>query len=260
MAAVVPVVTYCTTGYVPYTANLFASLKDPVDKAAFVALCYDSEALARLQEAGVPAELVCLPKEAVSEAPAQPGEAHAFGTTGFKAATFTKLDVLRAYLTKHQDLAHILYVDGDIVALRSLQAMAAPFLEKTADIVFQCDEEHTAPCHDPACYNLCTGVMLLKNSELVCNLLDYRKLVSAEVRQYFDNNDQTYLNLCHRAGWLQCGTFRREECPNGVFVGRVPDAAYLIHYNYMVGAAKQAAMQENGHWLMGASADGHCQI
>jgi hypothetical protein len=159
----------------------------------------------------------------------------------------------------------VLYLDGDVVALTDHleRSLVQPYEQQRGwDIVCQCDENigNDKACAADArrgvelCPNMCTGVMLLRNSARLRCMLEYDRHVPIAVLNGFDNNDQTYINMCYNQGALVCLTFPRHVCPNGLFASAIPAGAALLHYNFMVGPEKRSNMQRNKHWL--AAADG----
>lgn len=252
----VPIVTYTTQGYLHLTRNLYMSLC-PLNRARFVALTWDQAAHMKLVDEGIPARLVQMPWQPVGT---QTAAQHVWGTPQFKVTTFAKLPVLACYLADmaaQGDERPVLYVDGDVVALGNLDHLVQPYLAEHAwDLVCQCDESHTGLCMAPCC-NLCSGVMLIRNTAQVRDMLCYHRHIGAQSLQTFDNNDQTYVNLLARQGLLRSATFPRDLCPNGVFVrdGCVPQQALLQHFNYLIGAEKVAAMQRCRMWFNAPLAD-----
>lgn len=242
-------VTFCTDGYVPYVQNLWASLGSPT--SGFFALCWEPEAAAALAAAGVPHQVVPL-----GAAPPETAAGTIYEWGGgkvFSDVMFAKLDALRAFLAQHaHDAGPVLYLDGDVVGLQpdAVSRLTHSFLAGRGtewDIVFQCDEGHTGPCAGQRCPNMCAGVMLLDNSEVVRRALDYHAFLQPGEQYALQTDDQSYLNILARQGVFRCATFDRSLCCNGVLRACVPAAALLLHYNYLIGPQKLDSMAANGH-------------
>ncbi len=243
------VFTVTSDGYKYYTWNLYKMLQALKVPWKLCILCLDKESNEFFQRiAQIPSRLYLMPGDRVMHK-----EPVRFGTTPFKRMNRMKLKALQE-LSQRPDIDTLIFMDSDIAVFRDFVPFLKDFLQ-TNPLAFQCDEklENSFACSDTsACTNPCTGVIgMLLNSETRPVFKDLFKVESETWSVAM--TDQDYVANRLKALKISYETLPRKDFPNGIFLGnnkyREGDP-YLLHFNYIVGKAKQKSMLEKECWLL----------
>lgn len=230
------VCTYTNKGYLPYIENLS---KMCVYDWKLNVICSDQESVDFCIEKSI-TYIPCFFKDTISEF-------NSYFDKNFNKLTFQKLDSINYVLKMFPNVENIIYIDGDIAVFKDFVPKLMQY--KKYDIAIQCDEPHTNSCFNTYdCKILCTGFMMLKNTTYIQDLLNYSKHVN-DIQKY--PSEQEYvIDMYHKKFKyiISLTTLNREEFPNGKFIKNIPEKAYILHYNYLIGNKKQEEMHKNGHW------------
>ena len=180
-----------------------------------------------------------------------------FGNTDYKNIVFMKLYVIAHAFDLYPDKL-IGYIDTDIILFQNPEKYIRALLNKYPDVqIFtQCDEggKFKECSNRNYCPNMCSGVMLIKNSDIMKKALKY---TSADINNF--ETDQHYLNSKLDELKIKRFTFSRFLMPNGAFYRLykvikhdLPKPNFkkeiLIHFNYLIGTDKIKVMKKWGFW------------
>lgn len=171
-----------------------------------------------------------------------------FGARHFMSLNRLKLDILAA-IAADPAVQHSVYLDGDITVYQNFAADMAARLQE-APLWFQCDEREKE-CLG-SCPNVCTGLIAFNHgvNPAIFTVDDAVLWVNGS------SQDQPYVNARLAALQIPYRTLPRELYPNGAraaYTHADPArraAAFLLHYNYRVGASKRADMKRYGDWAI----------
>lgn len=241
------VFTLSSNGYKFLTLNLAMHLQALKVPWKLCVICADSASMAFFRGQGVS----CL--RAATTLPDFGADVSPIGSKNFQALNLKKLELL-AKFSSDPAIRYGIYMDGDIVPysdflpdiLQRLQAPAAP------PIYLQCDERTRVDCSgNPGCENGCTGFIAWSHG------LDSRIFQVEQERSLWRQHpeDQAYVNAMMGRMGMPVMTLPRNLYPNGSFASLFNEGslrkrdAYLLHYNYLVGASKQKKIKNNGDWM-----------
>jgi hypothetical protein len=180
------------------------------------------------------------------------------GTGDFNRITRLKLKVFSDVLTR-TDIQKVLYLDGDIVLFRDPWPYLHTQVTTEKPLWFQCDEhntEYNCSGHESACHNCCTGVIALslENSTDKQRLSALFHLEESLWKECKQNNDQEYVQKQLAKLQIPFTTFSRNLFPNGQFLHedkwKSLQEPYLLHFNFLVGSAKERVIRAKGFWLV----------
>lgn len=243
------VFTVTSDGYKYYTWNLYKMLQNLKIPWKLCILCLDRESKDFFDRiAQIPSRLFLMPGDRViHKEPAR------FGTTPFKRMNRMKLKALQE-LSQRFELDRLIFIDSDIAVFKDFVPYFNDVLQ-TDPLLFQCDEniEGSLRCSNTsACTNPCTGVIgMLLNSETRPKFRELYKIVSEVWGAAM--TDQDYIATRLKMIELSYATLPRTEFPNGIFLANnkyKEGDPYLIHFNYIIGKAKQAKMIEKECWVL----------
>lgn len=243
------VFTLTSNGYKFLTYNLVKHLQDIKVPWKLCVICVDIGSFRFFRNLGIP----CISlKNKIQEFGT---EISPFGTKNFQTLNLKKLELLSA-LSSDPSVKFGIYLDGDIVVysdflpdiLTRLTSPAAP------KILLQCDEQTRVDCvGSPSCPNGCSGFIAWSHG------VDTRIFtVNSDTRQLWleKPEDQVFINKMLEQLEIPTITLPRNLYPNGSFVSlhnngslRKRDS-FLLHYNYLVGAAKKTKIRNNGDWII----------
>jgi hypothetical protein len=244
------VFTLSSNGYKFLTLNLVMHLRALKIPWKLCVVCADAPSFIFFRNQGVP----CL--RTSSALPDFGPDVSPIGTRNFQTLNLKKLELLTAF-SSDPNIRHGIYMDGDIVPysnflpdiLQRLQAPGAP------PIYLQCDEQTRVDCTgNPGCPNGCTGFIAWSHG--VDTRIFTVKGEEALKAWRTHPEDQAFVNTMMRSIGMPVMTLPRNLYPNGSFASLFGDGslkkrdAFLLHYNYMVGAAKQRRIKNNGDWLL----------
>jgi len=243
------VFTVTSDGYKYYTWNLYKILQTLKVPWKLCILCLDRESNDFFNRiAQIPSRLYLMPGDRVMHK-----EPVRFGTTPFKRMNRMKLKALQE-LSQRPELDTLIFIDSDIAVFKDF----VPYLKdalQTNPLLFQCDENISGSfeCSNTLhCSNPCTGVIgMLLNQETRSNLKELYKIVSDQWGPAL--TDQDYITSRLLSIGLSYATLSRPEFPNGIFLANnkyKEGNPYLVHFNYIVGKAKQAKMIEKECWAL----------
>lgn len=243
------VFTVTSDGYKYYTWNLYKMLEALKVPWKLCILCLDRESNEFFKRmAQIPSRLYLMPGDHVIHK-----EPVRFGTTPFKRMNRMKIKALQE-LSQRDELETLIFIDSDIAVFKDFVPSFKNALQ-TDPLLFQCDENlnDSFLCSNTSkCANPCTGVIgMLLNSEMRSNLKDLYKIVSEQWGPAL--TDQDYIANRLMTIGLSYATLPRTEFPNGIFLANnkyKEGDPYLVHFNYIVGKAKQARMREKDCWFL----------
>jgi hypothetical protein len=243
------VFTVTSDGYKFYTWNLYKMLQMLKVPWKLCILCLDRESNDFFNRiAQIPSRLYLMPGDRVLHK-----EPVRFGTPPFKRMNRMKIKALQE-LSQRGDVERLIFIDSDIAVFKDFVPYFTDLLQ-TEPLVFQCDEniDGSFRCSSSsACTNPCTGVIgMLLNSETRPKFKDLYKIESEPWGVAM--TDQDYIGSRLKQLSLSYGTLSRTEFPNGIFLPNnkyKEGDPYLVHFNYIVGKAKQAKMIEKECWVL----------
>lgn len=241
--------TVTSDGYKYYTWNLYKMLQEKKVPWKLCILCLDRESNDFFNRiAQIPSRLFLLSGQRIPHK----DPVH-FGSTSFKRMNRMKLKALQE-LSQRPELDRLIFIDSDIAVFRDPFSYFQDILE-THPLVFQCDEklEDSFACsNSSACANPCTGVIGMKLTETTRPI--YKELYKVESEPWSQAlTDQDYIANRLKQLEIPYQTLSRELFPNGIFLqkNRYKESdPYLLHFNYIVGKAKQKTMIEKECWFL----------
>lgn len=244
------VFTITSDGYKYLTLNLWRHCERIGVPWRLMIVCLDAESYKYFVAAKVPAILYTMPGgKLVHKEPAL------YGSAQFKRLTEMKIVALRE-LSGRSDVEHLLYLDGDIVLFQDPVPFIGMLLEERS-LWFQCDERltHDHQCSSDPCAAPCTGVIAMRLTEATRSRFAELYTITGEEWERSES-DQDYIQRRLRTLNVGYGTLMRPLFPNGTFL---PDdlyriaavgGPYLLHFNFLLGREKEAAMRSRGLWLV----------
>ena len=240
------VCTLTSNGYKLMTLNLVRHLQRCKVPWKLCVLCADAGSYRFLSGEGVPClKLSTLLPDTLMISP--------FGTKDFQTLNRKKLECLSEFAS-NPEIRQCVYIDGDIAVYRDF---LPDIVERLQDVTLylQCDENIRAPCTQPdACPNACSGCIAWKHG-IPPSIFSLAGPTAQQVWKDLPE-DQVFINrMIHRQG-VAYRSLPRDLYPNGSFASLYTEkspnkaTAYLLHYNYLVGASKQQKMRANGDWLL----------
>jgi hypothetical protein len=243
------VFTVTSDGYKYYTWNLYTNLQRLKVPWKLCILCLDRESKEFFDRiAQIPSRLYLMPGDRVMHK-----EPVRFGTTPFKRMNRMKLKALQE-LSQRPELESLIFIDSDIVIFKDFVPTLKDQLKETP-LLFQCDEklDNSFACSNTkACTNPCTGVIAMALTGDTRPQL--KSLYKVEQEPWSAAmTDQDYIANRLLALDLPSTTLLRTEFPNGIFLANnkyKEGNPYLVHFNYIIGKAKQAKMIEKDCWFL----------
>lgn len=243
------VFTVTSDGYKYYTWNLYKILQALKLPWKLCILCVDRESFDFFNRiAQIPSRPFLMPGERIVHKSPVP-----FGSNPFKRITRMKLKALEQ-LSQRSDIETLVYLDSDISVFKD----PLPYLKEqllTNPLLFQCDEGSAQgnDCSAPtSCPNPCTGVIAMT---LTPETRPQLKMVFEIVSTPWNaaTTDQDYVATRLLTLNLPYGTLSRTLFPNGTFLANnkyKEGDPFLLHFNYMVGSKKMAALREKDCWTL----------
>lgn len=235
------VFTLTNNGYKLLTLNLVRQIQALKVPWTLCVICADKGSYLFFTQEGIPCRRIetPLPDMGPSLSP--------FGTKNFQTLNRVKLSLLTECIQKDEIEVGI-YLDGDIAVYRDfLPDISDRVRRSDTKFFFQCDEKGREECSD-TCPNFCTGVIVWKKGA------DSSLFSIKNDKALWDSTpeDQVYVNTRFRLDGEPFQTLPRSQYPNGMFASLpgIKQTAYLLHYNYLVGAMKQKKMKANGDWVL----------
>ena len=240
------VFTLTNNGYKYLTYNLFTHLREIKVPWKLAVICADNGSFRFFRSMGVP----CLRFQ--TPLPEFGPDVSPFGTKHFQTLNLKKLELLGNFST-NPAIRHGVYLDGDIAVYSDflpdiVSRLSAP---PAPNLYLQCDEQTRVDCTGtPGCPNGCTGFIAWSYG------VDPR-IFTVDMAIWKEKpEDQVYVNTMMKKLGIPVTTLPRNLYPNGSFaslfnVGSLRKRdAHILHYNYLVGAAKRKKMMNNGDWLL----------
>jgi hypothetical protein len=178
-------------------------------------------------------------------------------STEYKRIVFSKLDAIKYTLNLPQyKNFSVGYIDTDIILFKD----PTPIMEKVlsdnseAIVISQCDEDKAQCSNAMNCPNICSGVIVFRQSFITKSLLNY-----SDQDVLLHLTDQHFLCEQFKKLKIRYLTIDKNIFMNGVFPGvridgrvlKIPEEAVLLHYNYMIGSYKEDFMKKNSMWYIG---------
>jgi hypothetical protein len=244
------VFTLSSNGYKFLTLNLVMHLRALKVPWKLCVVCADAASFTFFRSQGVS----CI--RAVSTLPDFGTDVSPFGSKQFQILNLNKLNLLSTF-SADPTIRFGIYMDGDIVPysdflpdiLTRLQAPGA------APLYLQCDEQSRVACTGtPSCPNGCTGFVAWSHG--VDPALFTVKGEEAMALWKKCPEDQVFVNTMMKTRGIPVMTLPRELYPNGAFASLFYEGSLrkqttmLLHYNYLVGAAKHRKIKNNGDWIL----------
>lgn len=235
------VFTLTSNGYKLLTLNLVRQLQALNVPWTLCIICADKESYLFFSREGIPCRRVETPLANFG------AQLSPFGSKQFQTLNRMKLALLSECI-ENSAINVGVYLDGDIAMYRDFLPDIEERLVSGSPFLFQCDEQSRKDCSG-ACPNFCTG------------FIAWRKGASAEPftlsaadKELWEKTpeDQVFVNTKMRALGHSFSSLPRALYPNGMFASLtgIKDTAFLLHYNYLVGAMKQKKMKANGDWII----------
>jgi len=178
-----------------------------------------------------------------------------FGTRQFQTLNLIKLQLLSKF-SSNPSVKYGIYIDSDIALYSDF---LPDILERLngcpSQILLQCDEQSRVDCSgNPSCPNGCTGFLAWSHG-LPSQVFTVEGIEATTVWKSAPE-DQIFVNTMLRKLDIPVITLPRNLYPNGSFTSLYTKTSskkattHLLHYNYLVGAAKEIKMKNNGDWLI----------
>jgi len=240
-------ITLINSGYINFTKNFLLSMK--INNCVFdlIIYCIDNESMSSFSNFP---NVTCIPfnKNKLNN------NLTRWDTIEYKRIVFAKLDVIKQSLLSYPD-SYIGYIDTDIILLKDPSYTIINKFRLNNNVLFvcQCDESSKECNNMYDCKNLCSGVIVFKNTDTVNNLLNYS---DNDINNY--SGDQAFISSMSKKYSISYVTVSKNIFLNGIYPGVnrydvpliVPDTADLIHYNYLIGNDKIKLMQKNNMWYI----------
>ena len=244
-------ITLINQGYVRFTKNFLESMKRNNCTFPLIVYCLDEESENELKGYNV----TC-----ISAKPFMKGKMNngltIWKSTEYKRIVFSKLDAIKYTLDLPQyKNFSVGYIDTDVILFKD----PTPIMEKVlsdnpeAIVVSQCDEDKVQCSNTMNCPNICSGVIVFRQSFITKSLLNYseRDIITNLTDQHFLAVQFKELNISYL-------TIDKNIFMNGFFPGvrmdgqvlKIPEGAVLLHYNYMIGSFKEYFMKKNKMWYI----------
>lgn len=220
------VITYINYGYFDYLFNFIKNMRMLNLPWKLCVVCIDRESVQLCTTHSIECVYLQLNKSL---------EFAQWNTEKFTDITYAKLDVI-THVLNYKNVKRLLYVDTDIWIYKDF----VPYLKKLPHSLYM-----QSDCNKPNQYdsNACTGFMYILNNVASRTLFKYNH------DQPKHSSDQYYVNQKMKQLKIPCIQLDRNLFPNGIYRKNVPQNAFILHYNYIVGNDKRICMKENNHWL-----------
>lgn len=244
-------ITLINYGYIDYTLNFLKSIEINKIDMKLVVFCIDDQSFEQLKNNPL---CICIKADFLSYN--IPSDFKVWLQIDYKRICFSKLDVILYTLknTLAQDVKAVGYIDTDVVLFSDPTPVVTDAMKvfKNIDIFAQCDELGQTCSNPLKCKMFCAGILIFRNDPSLYDLLKY---TDGDIYKY--SSDQTF--LVAKLAKLQKETFtiNRKKFINGSYNPKIrkekieiPKEATLIHFNYMIGHEKKAAMKLQGLWFL----------
>ncbi|NDB82207.1 MAG: hypothetical protein EB127_05615 [Alphaproteobacteria bacterium] len=245
-------ITLINKGYVNFTKNFLESMKRNNCIFSLIIYCLDNESIVALQGY---TNVTC-----VSANPFIRGLMNKnltiWKSIEYKRIVFSKLDAIKYTMDLPEFKGSCVgYIDTDIILFKDPTPIMIKALSDNPDaiVISQCDEDTLQCSNINKCPNICSGVIVFRQSFITKSLLQYseRDIITNLTDQHFLTEQFKKLNVNHV-------TIDKNVFMNGFFPGvkmdghvlKIPDEAVLLHYNYMIGSYKEYFMKKNKMWFL----------
>jgi hypothetical protein len=247
-------ITLINKGYVRFTQNFLESMKKNKCIFPLIVYCLDNESATALKNYH---NVTCISANPFIRGQMNKGLT-VWKSIEYKRIVFSKLDAIKYTLDlpEYKDFS-VGYIDTDIILFKDPTPIMLKALAENPDatVISQCDEEYTQCSNNVKCPNICSGVIVFRQSFITKSLLNYteKDIITNLTDQHFLAVQLKKLNISYL-------TIHKNIFMNGAFPGvrmdghilKIPEEAVLLHYNYMVGSFKEQYMKKNYMWLIGA--------
>jgi len=247
-------ITLINKGYLRFTQNFLESMKRNKCIFPLIVYCLDNECAIALKNYP---NVTCISANPFIRGQMNKGLT-VWKSIEYKRIVFSKLDAIKYTLDlpEYKDFS-VGYIDTDIILFKDPTPIMLKALAENpeATVISQCDEEYTQCSNNVKCPNICSGVIVFRQSFITKSLLNYseRDIITNLTDQHFLAVQFKKLNISYL-------TIHKNIFMNGAFPGvrmdghvlKIPDEAVLLHYNYMIGSFKEHYMKKNFMWLIGA--------
>ncbi len=244
-------ITLINQGYIKFTLNFLESMKRHDCIFSLIVYCLDEGSMRAFEKY---TNVICISANPFMR---RPMNTHLtiWNTLDYKRIVFSKLDAINYTmdLPQYKDFL-IGYIDTDIILFKNPSDIILKEFEEYPDalVVSQCDEDTIQCSNFGQCNNICSGVIVFKQSSIIRSLLKYIEWDIVE-----NLTDQHY--LCKKMKDLNYRTIDKNILLNGSYPGvkeynvplAIPQNVILLHYNYMIGCLKEEYMKKNGMWYVG---------
>jgi hypothetical protein len=238
------VATCINSGYFDYLQNIHENLKRTNVPWKLCTVCMDAEAYHKCVDRGIPA--LELKENNVHYGDSEFHIYSSWNDANWNKITFMKLNAIQ-WLLSFSAVKSMTYTDSDIHVYRDYMPYLSSLMSGDSNTDLWIQSDHNSIKFEEYGWALCSGFFHLRNVPLIRRLFEYGE---EEVQKYKFNSDQEHLAAQIRKYQVPFKQLDRALFPNGVFVDRIPSNAFLIHYNYLVGAEKKKKMAQNGHWYL----------
>jgi len=246
-------ITLINQGYIRFTQNFLESMRKNNCIFPLIVYCLDNESATALKNYK---NVTC-----ISANPFIRGQMNKdltiWKSIEYKRIVFSKLDAIKYTLDlpEYKDFS-VGYIDTDIFLFKDPTPLMLKALSDNPDaiVISQCDEDKLYCSNINKCPNICSGVIVFRQSFITKSLLNYseRDIITNLTDQHFLAVQFKKLNISYL-------TIHKNIFMNGFFPGvrmdghvlKIPDEAVLLHYNYMIGSYKEYFMKKNFMWLVG---------
>lgn len=245
-------ITLINYGYINYTKNFLKSMEVHSCPFKLIVYCLDKKIIDELSEYK---NAICFDASLFIKEEFAPYLTE-WNTMDYKKICFSKLDAIKYTHT----LSHINgiwavgYIDTDIIVFKNPTDIFINKMRSDRNIaVFsQCDENsnNTECSNQTNCPDMCTGTMVFRTGSIDNSIFNYS---DEDILKY--SGDQHFLEVTFNKNQINRLTISRDILLNGAYPGLkdnfvLPESAYLIHYNWMIGSQKEYYMKKNSMWYL----------
>jgi hypothetical protein len=242
-------ITLINYGYIHYTKNFLKSMELNNINFKLYIFCLDDRALNAFDEFE---NCECIKVNFLNFTPLE--RMTGWGDMEYRKIVYAKLDAILYALKNFKNVKNIGYIDTDIFLFSNPTDIFSKYLHEYQDIdIFcQCDERGRNCINVNGCYQICTGVIVIRNKEYLYDLFKYKE---DDLKKYV--SDQAYFIIRLKKNKIKYMTLPKNILPNGSYYPNIKTQKInfekencLLHFNYLIGNKKEDVMKFQGCWII----------
>jgi len=245
-------ITLINQGYIQFTQNFLESMRKNNCIFPLIVYCLDNECIEALKHYR---NVRCLSANSFMRGQMDKSLT-IWKSIEYKRIVFSKLDAIKYTLNlpEYKNFS-VGYIDTDIILFKDPTPIMVKALSDNPDVIVvsQCDEDKVHCTNMTKCPNICSGVIVFRQSFITKQFLNY-----SEQDIILHLTDQHFLAVQFKKLNIRYLTIDKNIFMNGFFPGvrmdgqvlKIPEGAVLLHYNYMIGSFKEYFMKKNKMWYI----------